>query len=61
MILKKLAFEPNRRNQSPGQQALEGNEPRTHSKLGIIIATGLTALFLSAIGTGFSFLVPGIP
>jgi hypothetical protein len=61
MILKKLAFRASRRNQSTGHQALEVNEPPTHSKLGLIIAIGLTALFLSAIGTGFGFLAPSIP
>ena len=61
MILKKLAFRASRRNQSTGHQALEVNEPPTHSKLGRMIAIGLTALILYAIGTGFDFLAPGIP
>ncbi len=56
MILKQLAFKTSRRNQSPGHQALEVNEPPTHSKLGRMIAIGLTALILYAIGTGFGLL-----
>ncbi len=61
MILKKLAFKASRRDQSTGPQALEVNEPLTHSKLGTMIAIGLTALILYAIGTGFGLLAPSIP
>ncbi len=61
MILKQLAFKASRRNQSTGHQALEVNEPPTHSKLGRMIAIGLTALILYAIGTGFGLLAPTIP
>ncbi len=61
MILKQLAFKARRRNQSTGYQALEVNEPPTHSNLGRMIAIGLTALILYAIGTGFGLLAPTIP